>query len=289
MSLARPLACLLLPLLALPGAATAASAPMGELVDRSTLRVCADPNNLPFSNRQGEGFENAIAALIAQRLGVPVTYTWYPQSMGFVRSTLRAHLCDLVMGVASANELLQNTNPYYRSTYVLAYRDGDERFADLDGAAMREARIGVIAGTPPADLLVERGLLGQAQSYHLMVDTRYGDHPGKQMIDDLAAGRIDVALLWGPIAGYWIGKQGLPVNVVPLHSDRPGQRLDFRISMGIRPGEPGWKQDLNGLIRELQPEINAILASYGVPLLDNRGRLITPGPANSHGAAGTDP
>jgi quinoprotein dehydrogenase-associated probable ABC transporter substrate-binding protein len=208
--------------------------------------------------------------------------------MGFVRSTLRAHLCDLVMGVASANELLQNTNPYYRSTYVLAYRDGDELFADLDGAAMRDARIGVIAGTPPADLLVERGLLGQAQSYQLMVDTRYGDHPGKTMIDDLAAGRIDVALLWGPVAGYWTEKQDLPITLVPLHSDRPGQRLDFRISMGVRPGEPGWKQDLNDLIRELQPEINAILASYGVPLLDNRGRLMAPAPADGDAAATTD-
>jgi quinoprotein dehydrogenase-associated probable ABC transporter substrate-binding protein len=247
---------------------------MGELVDRTTLRVCADPNNLPFSNQEGEGFENEIAQLIAARLDVPVTYTWYPQSMGFVRSTLRAHLCDLVMGVASANELLQNTNPYYRSTYVLAYRTGEgDRFGDLDRPAMQDARIGVVAGTPPADLLAERGLLGRARPYHLMVDTRH-DHPGKDMVDDLAAGRIDVALLWGPIAGYWTSRQSLPITLVPLHSERPGQRLDFRISMGIRPNEPGWKLELNDLIRELQPEITAILARYGVPLLDNRGRLI---------------
>jgi quinoprotein dehydrogenase-associated probable ABC transporter substrate-binding protein len=254
--------------------ASARQAPMGELVDRSALRVCADPNNLPFSNDQGEGFENEVAELIAARLGVEVTYTWYPQSMGFVRSTLRAYLCDLVMGVASANELLQNTNPYYRSTYVLAHRTADgNRFADLDGPAMRDARIGVIAGTPPTDLLVERGLLRQAQSYQLMVDTRF-DHPGKDMIDDLAAARIDVALLWGPIAGYWASRQDDPISLVPLHSDQPGQRLDFRISMGIRPGEPGWKLELNDLIRELQPEITAILERYGVPMLDNRGRLI---------------
>jgi quinoprotein dehydrogenase-associated probable ABC transporter substrate-binding protein len=257
--------------LALP--AVAAPAPMGELVDHTTLRVCSDPNNLPFSNQAGEGFENAIAELLAERLGVPVTYTWYPQTMGFVRSTLRAHLCDLVMGVASANELLQNTNPYYRSTYVLAHREVDMQFADLDSPALKGARIGVVAGTPPADLLAERGLLGQVQPYHLMVDTRYG-HPGKDMMDDLAAGRIDVALLWGPIAGYWAGKQSAPITLTPLRSDRPGLRLDFRISMGLRPNEPGWKLELNDLIRELQPEITAILQQYGVPLLNNRGDLI---------------
>lgn len=266
------IACLLLAGgLALPAAA--APAPMGELVDHSALRVCSDPDNLPFSNQAGDGFENEIAELLAERLGVPVTYTWYPQTMGFVRSTLGAHLCDLVMGVASANELLQNTNPYYRSTYVLAHREGDTQFADLDSHALQGARIGVVAGTPPADLLAERGLLGQVEPYHLMVDTRHG-HPGKDMIDDLAAGRIDVALLWGPIAGYWASKQSEPITLTPLRSDRPGLRLDFRISMGLRPNEPGWKLQLNDLIRELQPQITAILQHYGVPLLNNRGDLI---------------
>jgi quinoprotein dehydrogenase-associated probable ABC transporter substrate-binding protein len=270
--------------------AAAVQAPMGELVDRSALRVCADPNNLPFSNQQGEGFENEIAELIAGRLGVPVTYTWYPQTMGFVRNTLRAYLCDLVMGVASANELLQNTNPYYRSTYVLAYRTADgDRFADLDGPGMRDARIGVIAGTPPTNLLAERGLLAKVQPYQLLVDTRFY-HPGEDMIDDLAAGRIDAALLWGPIAGYWASRQDEPITLAPLHGDQPGQRLDFRISMGIRPGEPGWKLELNDLIRELQPEITAILERYGVPLLDNRGNLIvthTPAGGDSKASAKT--
>ena len=266
---------------ALPASARQAS--LGELVDHSALRVCADPNHLPFSNDLGEGFENEIAELLAERLGAPVRYTWHPQTMGFVHNTLRAYLCDIVMGVASANELVQNTNPYYRSTYVLAHRTADgERFTDLASPAMKDARIGVIAGTPPADLLVERGLLDQTRSYQLMVDTRFYN-PGRDMMADLAAGEIDVALIWGPIAGYWAGKQAEPLTLVPLHSDRPGRRLDFRISMGVRPNEPDWKHQLNDLIRKLQPEITAILERYGVPLLDNRGQLIA-----AHTPAGSD-
>lgn len=279
--LAVPLCMVVAVSMALPAAARQAS--LGELVDRSALRVCADANNLPFSNDRGEGFENEIAELVAERLGVPVRYTWHPETMGFVRNTLRAHLCDLVMGVGSANELLQNTNPYYRSTYVLAHRSADgERFADLTSPAMQDARIGVIAGTPPANLLAEHGLLDRTRSYHLMVDTRFHG-PGRDMMADLAAGEIDVALIWGPIAGYWAGKQTEPITLVPLHSDRPGRRLDFRISMGIRPNEPNWKEQVNDLIRELQPEITAILERYGVPLLDNRGQLIA-----THGSAGSD-
>jgi quinoprotein dehydrogenase-associated probable ABC transporter substrate-binding protein/PQQ-dependent catabolism-associated CXXCW motif protein len=271
-------------LLALPASARQAS--LGELVDHSALRVCADPNNLPFSNDRGEGFENEIAELVAERLGVPVRYTWHPETMGFVRNTLRAYLCDVVMGVASGNELVQNTNPYYRSTYVLAYRTADgERFADLTSPAMKDATIGVIAGTPPTNLLIEHGLLGKTRSYQLLVDTRFYS-PGRDMMADLAAGEIDVALIWGPIAGYWAGKQTEPITLAPLHADRPGRGMDFRISMGIRPGEPDWKRQLNDLIRELQPEITAILERYGVPLLDHRGELVaTHTPAGSVAAA----
>ena len=271
-------------LLALPAAARQAS--LGELVDHGALRVCADPNNLPFSNQKGEGFENEIAELLAERLGVPVRYTWHPQTMGFVRNTLQAYLCDIVIGVASTGELVQNSNPYYRSTYVLAYRTADgERFADLASSAMKDATIGVIAGTPPADLLVEHGLLKQTRPYHLLVDTRFYN-PGRDMIADLAAGEIDVALIWGPIAGYWASKQSEPITLVRLRSDRPGRRLDFRISMGIRHNEPNWKQEINDLIRELQPEITAILERYGVPLLDNQGELVaTHTPAEGEASA----
>jgi quinoprotein dehydrogenase-associated probable ABC transporter substrate-binding protein/PQQ-dependent catabolism-associated CXXCW motif protein len=267
------LACMVMAALLAPPA-MARQASLGELVDHSALRVCADPNNLPFSNAKGEGFENEIAELLAERLGVPVRYTWHPQTMGFVRNTLQAYLCDVVMGVASTNELVQNSNPYYRSTYVLAYRSADgERFADLASPAIKDATIGVIAGTPPANLLMEHSLLGQTRSYHLMVDTRFYN-PGRDMIADLAAGEIDVALIWGPIAGYWASKQSEPITLEPLRSDRPGRRLDFRISMGMRHNEPEWKRQLNDLIRELQPEITAILERYDVPLLDNQGEVV---------------
>jgi quinoprotein dehydrogenase-associated probable ABC transporter substrate-binding protein/PQQ-dependent catabolism-associated CXXCW motif protein len=264
-------------LLQTPAAGQAQSrAVLGELVDRTALRVCADPSNLPFSNDQGEGFENKIAELMAQRLGVPLRYTWFPQSVGFVRMTLRANRCDLIMGVVAADELVQNTNPYYRSSYVLVHREGEgDRFGSLDSPFMQTARIGLVAGTPAADLLVRKNLMTQAQPYQLLVDTRV-EQPARQVIEDLAKGDLDAALLWGPIAGYWNRKQATPLTLVPLVSDpRAGLRLDFRISMGIRPDEPQWKHDVNDLIRELKPQIEQILHDYGVPLLDEQGRLVT--------------
>ena len=264
--------------LALATAVRAETADLGELVDRTEFRVCADPSNLPFSNDKEQGFENKIADLMAAKLGVPVTYTWYPNALGFVRNTLRANRCDVIMGVVTADELVQNTNPYYRSTYVLAFRDGEgDRFGDLDSPLMQLARIGVVAGTPPADLLVRKDLVSQEHPYKLMVDTRV-ELPARQMMEDLAKGEIDAALVWGPIAGYWSRELKVPITLVPLTSDpRSRLRFDFRISMGIRPNEPRWKHELNDLIRELQPQIQTILQDYGVPLLDGQGRLITAG------------
>lgn len=256
----------------------------GELVDRTELRVCADPADLPFSNEKGEGFENKIAELVGAKLGVPVTYTWYPQSIGFVRNTLRANRCDLIIGVVAADELVQNTNPYYRSSYVLAVRSEErDRFGDLDSPLMLGARIGVVAGTPPSDVLVSKGLTGQVRPYQLLVDTRV-EQPARQMMDDLAKGDVDAALVWGPIGGYWAKQQSVPITLIPLASDmRSGLRMDFRISMGMRPGEPDWKHKINGLIRELQPELTAILQSYGVPLLDGKGQLIQAAAAETAG------
>jgi quinoprotein dehydrogenase-associated probable ABC transporter substrate-binding protein/PQQ-dependent catabolism-associated CXXCW motif protein len=250
-------------------------APTGEMRDRDALRVCADPADLPFSNEKGEGFENKIAELLAQKMSLPLEYTWLPQSVGFVRNTLRAGLCDLIIGVVAADELVQNTNPYYRSAYVVALRTADgPTLADLSGETIRDARIGVIAGTPPADLLARKGLLAHVKSYTLVVDTRY-EHPAQQMMEDLAKGDIDVALVWGPIGGYYAKHESVPITLVPLASDRRlGLIMDFRISMGIRPNEPEWKAQINGLLRELKPGIDRILTDFGVPLLDNQGKLI---------------
>ena len=256
-----------------PARADAPSA--GETVSRNQLRVCADPANLPLSDKQGQGFENRIAERLAERLGRPVAYTWYPQSMGFVRNTLRARRCDLVIGVVAADEMMQNTNPYYRSSWVLVYRKTDEgRFSDLTGPDAAKARIGVVAGSPAADLLQRLGLLAGAHPYQLLTDTSI-DQPGRAMIGDLAEGRLDIALLWGPIAGWWAKQQSVPLALVPLKSDpRTGLRLDFRISMGVRQGEPDWKHQLNQAIKELQPDFDTILDAYAVPRLDNAGRLV---------------
>lgn len=260
---------------ALHAAGPALAVNLGELVDQTTLRVCADPADLPFSNQEGAGYENKIAELVAAKLAVPLAYTWYPQTVGFVRNTLRANRCDLIIGVVAADELVQNTNPYYRSSYVLAVRTADkERFGDLDSPLMLGARIGVVAGTPPTNLLVRKGLVAQIRPYQLLVDTRV-EQPARQMMADLASRQLDAALVWGPIAGYWARQQPVPITLVPLTSDpRTGLRMDFRISMGMRPNEPEWKHKINELIRELQPQLTAILLDYGVPLLDEQGRLI---------------
>ncbi len=274
-------ACLLVAALFGPGGtALAASEPsQGELRSRTSFRVCADPDNLPFSNRAGEGFENEIAELFAAELGLPVEYVWHPQTLGFIRNTLRAYRCDVVMGVTTGFELLQNTRSYYRSVYVLVYRAEDRaRFGSLDSPLLSVARIGVVANTPPAALLGRRGLITNVRSYDLIVDTRI-EQPGRQAIADLAAGRIDMALLWGPIAGYWAARSEVPLEWVPLRPDgRAGPPMEYRISMGVRYGETEWRDTLNRLIRKLRPEIRRILEAYRVPLLDRRGRLANPPP-----------
>lgn len=268
--------CGLLVVAALGVSATAGLAATSEAVDRSSLRVCADPSNLPFSNQAGEGFENKIAELLATELAVPVRYTWFPQATGFVRNTLQARKCDIVIGISLGFELLQNTNPYYRSSYALVYRsDNGLRLSALDDPELKKLRLGVVAGTPPASLMAGYGLLGRVRPYHLVADTRF-EQPGKQMIEDIAASEVDVGVLWGPIAGYYGKQQSPPLTVVPLPS-RPGEvRMDFRITMGVRFNEPEWKHEINQLIKRKQPEINAILADYGVPLLDDQGKRIAP-------------
>lgn len=254
--------------LCLPAAA-APQAP-AEADDRAALRVCADPSGLPFSNEQGEGFENRIAALFARKLGVPLQYTWYPNSVGFLRNTLRARRCDLVIGIVSGADLVQSTNPYYRSSYVIVTRRADGLGVDaISDPGLAALRIGVIAGTPPADLAARSGLMANARPYHLHVDTR-AEAPGKQMIDDLAARQIDAAILWGPIAGYFSRQHGDAMKVVPLLKEPKSIRMAFYIGMGVRPGETEWKNTVNQFLRDNQDAITGILREYHVPLLDAR-------------------
>lgn len=265
--------CLALSLMA--GTAEAAGAATGEVVDRSKLRVCADPGNLPYSNDKGEGFENKIAELIADELGVPLEYTWFPQTIGFVRMTLAAKRCDLIIGVATTNELMQNTNPYYRSTYVIVHRDDLElqNGGHLDDPVFQSARLGIQPRTPVATLVARYGLLTRAKTYKLIVDTRL-EKPARAMVEDVAKGEIDAALAWGPLAGYWVKELAPDLKITPLAPDPGHVRLDFRVSMGIRYNEPDWKHLLNGILEKHKDEIDAILTSYGVPLLDEQGRLM---------------
>ena len=248
-----------------------------ELVDPHVFRACADPRNLPFSNQAGEGFENKIAELFARKLGKSVAYTFYPDAMGFIRNTLNAHRCDVVLGIAQGDDMVQPTSPYYRTAYVAAYRqDGPLKGLDsLTDPRLKTAKIGVVAGTPPATLLAENGLLGHIKSYALVVDTRF-DSPTHEMMDDLDRGQIDVALLWGPIAGYYAKQAKTPIAVVPLVKDQGGAHMVYRIVMGVRRSDQNWKRALDKLISENQGEIQAILRSYGVPLLDENNKPIAP-------------
>jgi quinoprotein dehydrogenase-associated probable ABC transporter substrate-binding protein len=253
-----------------------AMAQTADLVDRSQLRVCADPANVPFSNEKGEGFENKIAELLAKEMGVPVAYTWFPQAIGFVRNTLGAGRCDLVMGSAQGEELMQNTNHYYKSSYVLIFKpDGDLKGVEsLDDPRLKDKAIGVIAGTPPATVMTMNGLMAKARPYALTVDRRF-DAPAEQMIADLNTGAIDAGVLWGPIGGYYAKQNAAPLTVVPLVHETKGPRMSYRITMGMRRNELEWKHQINELIAKKQNEINAILLSYGVPLLDESDNLIT--------------
>jgi quinoprotein dehydrogenase-associated probable ABC transporter substrate-binding protein len=245
-----------------------------EAVDPNRLRVCADPKNLPFSDDKGEGFENKIAELLAKKLNRPLVYFWWPQITAFVRNTLVAKKCDLVIGINANSDVVLNTNPYYRTTYVMVYRkDLGIRPQSLDDPAIKGKKltIGVVAGTPPGFLLAEYKLLDLMYPYPLRYDP-YAVTIGQQMIDDLKTGVTQVALMSSPLASFWARKEGLDVQIVPLKSiNQDTGKMDFYITMGVRLGENDWKRLINELIRENQDEINKILTDYGVLLYKMRG------------------
>lgn len=263
----------------LPGASSAQEAvgePSIELIDPAVLRVCADPNNLPFSNQAGEGFENKIAELFAEKLGKRLDYTWYPQATGFVRNTLGAHKCDLIMGVPQGADLVQVTNPYYRTVYTLVFKPGKglDGVDTLSDARLKGKHVGVVAGTPPGTYMAINGLMTSAKPYPLVIDTRV-DSSARAMMKDIETDQIDAGVLWGPMAGYYAKRASQPVVVVPLVKGVSNPRLAYWITMGVRPSDQEWKRLLNKLIQENQPEITRILLSYGVPLLDDNEQPIT--------------
>jgi quinoprotein dehydrogenase-associated probable ABC transporter substrate-binding protein len=239
------------------------------------LRVCADPRNLPFSNQKGEGFENRLADLFAEKLHKTLEYMYFPQATGFVRMTLGAHRCDVIMGFPQGDELVQSTNPYYRTAYALIAKQGSglEDVTTLEDQRLKGKHIGIVAGTPPATNMAANGLMTNAKPYPLMIDTRV-DSSAEAMINDLAKGDIDVGILWGPIAGFYAKKANPPLHVTPLVKETTGPQLVYRIGMGVRSADQNWKRLLNRLISENQPTINKILLEFGVPLLDEDNQPI---------------
>jgi quinoprotein dehydrogenase-associated probable ABC transporter substrate-binding protein len=251
------------------------------------LRVCQDPNNPPFSNEAGAGFENRIAALFAEQLGWKLEHTWFPQRIGFIRNTLRARVdntdrykCDLVTGVPVGYELAATTHPYYRSTFALVYvkgkgLDGVHGLDDLMALPPEQRaklRFGAFVASPLTDWLVQNGLMTQVDWYqHQTGDA--SQYPGQIIERDLAGGKIDVAFVWGPIAGYFAKHaRGAPMVAVPLPS-RPGLKLDVGIAMGVRQGDKAFRQRIDELIDANRDKIAAILDDYGVPQLDGQGRV----------------
>jgi quinoprotein dehydrogenase-associated probable ABC transporter substrate-binding protein len=242
-----------------------------ELVDPKVFRVCADPHNMPFSNEAEEGYEQRLAELFAEKLGKSVSYTYFPEVVGFVRNTLGANKCDVIMSYAQGDSLVQNTNAYYQTAYALVFKP-DSDLADVNTLAdprLKDKKIGIVARTPPATNMAMHGLIAKARPYHLMVDTRLGTS-AEAMIRDLEADEIDVAVLWGPLAGWHAKQADPPLVVTPLLNEQGGSRMVYRITMGVRPSDQEWKRTLNGLIAENQDAINAILREYGVPLLDEQ-------------------
>jgi quinoprotein dehydrogenase-associated probable ABC transporter substrate-binding protein len=240
---------------------------------KTALRVCADPNNLPFSNDKKEGFENKIAELIGREMNLPVEYTWWAQRRGFFRNTLRAGLCDVVVGVPESFELALTTAPYYRSTYVfVSRRDRNLNVKSLDDEALKELKIGVQmigddgANTPPVQALNNRGIVKNVIGY-----TIYGDYkkanPPARIIDSVANKEIDLAIVWGPLAGFFAKKEKATLSIVPVSPqiDTPYLPFVYDISMGVRRGEDELKAQLEEIIARRRDEIEKILDEYDVP------------------------
>lgn len=246
-----------------------------QALTTSLLRVCADPSNLPFSNEKLEGFENRIIALVAEKLELEIRYTWFPQTVGFVRNTLRMRDCDLISGITTTSELVQNTNPYYHSAYVMIYRrDSGITATSMQDPQLKGKKLGLIAGTPPANLVAQLGMLGNIKPYQLVADTRH-HKPAREAVLDVANKETDVAFVWGPLAAFHARETDVELELVPLTREAARTRLTFRVSMAVRYNETDWKHRINEVLNELQPQINTILKEYGVPLLDEKGQPLT--------------
>ncbi len=273
-ALLRSAAWLALLVFEIPGLAQDAAA------ERKALRVCQDPNNLPFSNTRGEGIENRIAELFGRALGLPVIYYSFPQRLAFIRNTLRYKLpgqdypCDIVMGVPVGYDQVSVTKPYYRSTYALVYAQGKgldgvrsaQDFLKLDRSLLSKLRIGVHDRSPASDWLNKHGLVDSGVPYKIM-NADPQQYPGEMIEKDLASGKLDVAIVWGPIAGYFAKRVESPVLIVVPLASEPGVRFEYQMAMGVRYGEREWKQQVETLLETQRAPIRKILQDYGVPLV----------------------
>jgi mxaJ protein len=245
------------------------------IADARELRVCADPNNLPFSNERGEGFENKIAELIADELGATLSYTWWAQRRGFIRNTLNAGSCDLMTGTTNGIEMLRTTVPYYRSGYAFVTRQDGPKVSSLDDPILHNLRIGIQlvgedgANPPPTEALARRGIVDNVRGYLVYGDYRERN-PAAAIMDAAAKGEIDVAIVWGPVAGYFAGRESVPLKVALVTPQNDGPRLPmvFDINMGVRRDDPTFRDEINAALSKLRPKIDAVLASYGVPRAD---------------------
>ncbi len=248
---------------------------------RQAFKVCQDPNNLPFSNTEGQGIENRIAELFAQDLGLPVSYYSFPQRLAFIRNTLRYKLpgedfrCDVVLGVPAGFDQVSATQPYYRSTYAMVFAKGlglddiqsSRDFLALPADKRKPLRIGLYDRSPASEWLVRHGMVDQGVPYAIL-NPDPAQYPGEIIERDLASGKIDVAIVWGPIAGFYAQRvKSRELRVVPM-SPEPGLKFDYAMAMGVRYGEPVWKKQIEDLIVKRRAEIQAILRDFGVPLLE---------------------
>jgi mxaJ protein len=257
--------------------AHSASAQGGDSAQEA-LRVCADPNNLPFSNARGEGFENALAELVAGELGKTVSYTWWAQRRGFIRNTLNAGTCDVIMGVPPL-DMIATTRPYYESTYVFVSRqDRGLGFSSMGAPELKTLRIGVHligddgANTPPAHALGERHIVDNVVGYMIYGDYRE-DSPPARLIEAVERGEVDVAAAWGPLAGYFAKRSPVPLRIVPITDTEAYRPLlfQFPIAIGVRNGDDALKDQLNEIIQRRHDDIRALLQRYGVPLVEPSG------------------
>ena len=267
---------LALPALLLAGCFACPEIAFGQA--RPPLRVCADPDNLPFSNRKLEGFENRIAELVAKDLGVTATYTWWGQRRGFIRNTMNATLeegrCDVVMGAPEKYDLVRTTTPYYRSTYAFVYPKGKGlAIKSLDDPALATLRIGVhllgddYTNPPPVHELAKRGIVDNVVGFSTFYSAA---NPPSAIVDAVAKGRVDIAIVWGPVAGYFASRQRVPMQVVAVPSGPGDLPFTFDISMGVKRGNEDLRTKLERVLTRRQVEITQILKDYGVPLLERK-------------------